>query len=412
MKLIDVLYETVIDLYERAPDKSEIVTSKLIDRFKDTHPEWDFSNVKYKFDKRSERYVDNMICHKKDENGIEHGISNDMKYQDIVHFDRACWKCRRQQAKRLSNKFTDDELRDEAKKYNTKSEFIYGSPNHYDAARKRDKQFYQDITSHMVPAGDKTQKIIYAHEFYDSEGKPYAAYIGLTNNSERRYKEHISGVYGEKKITTQVMKFLNDNPNYSHQYKELTDFVDFQTAVKLEDTWKNKYDKKGWIILNVAKTGSIGAPYRITNEQLKQKVIECGNQGMTYNEFRQKFNNIYSSIVRRKLHLPPYNYLDILSNKKRSYTRDEIMDMAKDYKSIAQIAKENPTLYGRIYLKGLVDDVRKLINDPLKDEKYYLEKIKDYNSVKDLRINNRKLYYVIHSRGLLDKVKKYYKSVS
>jgi predicted GIY-YIG superfamily endonuclease len=287
----------------------DVITQKIIDKLKDTNPEWDFTNVSYYFDTKGERFVNGMVCHKKDIDGNEHGISNDVLYQDINRFGRACWKCRRQQAK--PRRYTNDELADEAKKYNKKYDFLKGSPGFYDTARKRGKDFLEKITLHMTPSGESSDKLIYVHEFYDSDEKPYAAYVGLTNDSKRRYKEHVTGLYNDKKtITTQVAKFLKDNPNYTHEYKELTDYVDFKTAVRLENEWEKKYNEDGWIMLNVVKTGSLGSPYKVYNKEIRDKIKDCIENGMTLKEFMEKYSNLYSAIINRKLNRHPHNYLD------------------------------------------------------------------------------------------------------
>lgn len=56
-------------------------------------------------------------------------------------------------------KYSDQELEDEAKKYNTTAEFKKNSFLHFNAAQKRGKKFYDEITSHFLPekesAGEK-----------------------------------------------------------------------------------------------------------------------------------------------------------------------------------------------------------------------------------------------------------------
>ena len=48
-------------------------------------------------------------------------------------------------------KYSNQELEQEAKKYKTTAQFKKNAPLHFNAAVKRDKDFYQSITSHFVP---------------------------------------------------------------------------------------------------------------------------------------------------------------------------------------------------------------------------------------------------------------------
>jgi hypothetical protein len=238
-----------------------------------------------------------------------------------------------------TNRYTDDELRQEALKYNTKKDFKLGSPSHYISSKERNytknletgeyrgtSDFYHDITSHMVPAGNNLSKrMIYAHEFYNENGKPVAAYVGLTNDSDVRYKEHMSGVNRlNKEIITPVTKFIINNPTFKHVYKKLSDYVSSLDAVKLEHEWETNYKNEGWVMLNVAKSGSLGGGgyFIIDDKSIKDVVKMAVDDGLTLKEFREKYPSVHNAIYRRKLYLEPYNYLDHFTRMKRTPVDD------------------------------------------------------------------------------------------
>ena len=77
-------------LIKGTPNKEEdqVVTDKLTKMF----PQWDFSNVKYEF-KNGRRYLDGLYCPIKDENEIEHGVSNNLNVKDLIRRGNGCRKC-------------------------------------------------------------------------------------------------------------------------------------------------------------------------------------------------------------------------------------------------------------------------------------------------------------------------------
>jgi len=66
------------------------------------YPQWDFSNVEYYFDKgelspnmKGQRYLNNLYCPIKDENGNPHGVSNNLKVSYLYRGEGGCRECRR-----------------------------------------------------------------------------------------------------------------------------------------------------------------------------------------------------------------------------------------------------------------------------------------------------------------------------
>jgi hypothetical protein len=224
-------------------------------------------------------------------------------YQDFI----------KDMVKTKRDSYTKDELRDIAKEYNSIAEFIGKGKGARHAAirmgpfvtnpitgeKKNTYGFYNDITSHMTPLDNLSKRLVYVYEFYDENNTPLSAYIGLTYNSEKRKEQHIKGVdiYGKEKISA-VTKFMRENPTYKNKYKELTDYIDANDAIKMEKYWEEKYFNDGWDILNVATTGSLGGRYNYSNKNLISKALECD----TYRDLQKKYSStIYSALRRRGL---------------------------------------------------------------------------------------------------------------
>lgn len=270
--------------------------------------------------------------------------------------------------------WSDEEIYNEAKKYQHIKDFELGSPKAFGAAKNRgpfiiDKEtgrkkntleFYKKVTAHMIPLGNRNERIIYVHEFRDENENPVAAYVGLTYNSEKRYSQHISGVdYTDNPKDTQVTIFMRNNPQLKHYYKELTDYMDEVDAVKMEREWEDRYKNEGWLILSKKRAGSLGGGFRIKDSDLKDFIDNCYQNGMTLTDMRNKFPNQVNLIYRRKLHLPPHNYLNKFQRTVApNYTDESAYEKAMEYDSLGEIYSNNIKLYHVLSKRGLVNKVK------------------------------------------------------
>jgi hypothetical protein len=279
--------------------------------------------------------------------------------------------------------YTKDEIIDIAKNFKTKTDFRKKGKGAYDKALdfgpfitnpktgklKNTYDFFNSVTSHMEDNSNiLDKKLIYAHEFYDDNGEPIAVYVGLTRNSEKRKQEHITGIghYGKEDLTP-VTKFLKENPTYQHNYKELTDYVEPNEAVKMEKYWEHKYFTEGWDILNIAPTGSLGARRKKTLGELKKEVdyIHDVEGVKTLSDFMKKYPSLYITIVGIGLHKPDNeNFLLGKFNRKIIKTDDEIMDEVKKYNTYFDFLNDEK-LYNNIWGRKLLTKVKEYFNLPI-----------------------------------------------
>lgn len=107
----------------------------------------------------------------------------------------------------------------------------------------------EELFLNMSIVGSKYKRLIYAFEFTDK-----SVYIGLTYDSEERYRGHFINEHKNKSTPFKYFEKTNLNP----EFKLLTDYVDVELAIKLEGEYLEKYRQDGWNILNKKKTGGIG----------------------------------------------------------------------------------------------------------------------------------------------------------
>lgn len=271
---------------------------------------------------------------------------------------------------------TDDELEQEAKKYETKNDFKNNSRNHWEAALNRGPfvtdpktgkerntlGFYKKITAHMKPMGNLKNRLVYVHEFRDENGNPVAAYVGLTYDSELRYQQHVygKGYKGSTYKDTPVTTFLKENPNLKHVYKELTGYMDEKEAARTEEEWEDKYREEGWLILGKMKAGGLGGGgLRVSNDELKKTVEKAAQEGLKLSQFQKKYSSHSRLIYNRKLDLPPHNYLDILERKNAKPKSDEeVYTLATSFDTYDDMRLGDKNLYSTVSKRRLIPKVK------------------------------------------------------
>jgi len=279
-----------------------------------------------------------------------------------------------------NKKIPDEYIRKIAKKYEHKEDFRKGSPRAYGAAVNRgqkiepkthkrhyDYSFFEKVTSHMTPLGNTEERIIYVHEFTD-DGKPVAAYIGLTYNSQKRYKQHIDGIDKEgNKKDTPVTKFIRENPTLKHKYKELTNFLKPNEAVKQEQFWEDKYRDAGWLILGKARPGSLGASRRIKDSDLKDFVNIQAKKGLSFSDLCKQYPNQVNRIYTRGLHKNPHNYFEKFDYTP-NYTDESAFEKAMNYNSTSEIRNNDRGLYNALHKRKLIPKVEQAFEERDKDK--------------------------------------------
>jgi hypothetical protein len=228
-------------------------------------------------------------------------------------------------------------------------------------------EFLSEFTKDMIRTGNLSQRMVYAHEFYDGK-KPVAVYVGLTYNEELRYNQHIKGEYDEKKQTTPVTRFIKENPKLTHKYKRLSDYVEEIEALKLEDEWERKYKIGGWIVLNVKRVFSLGGKSTklvLGVDDLRDSINSFIKRGLDYYEIKLKYPAIINTIYTKKLQKPPYELLKDVEGYKRHRTISELIDELLEYDSVSELFNRNRYLYNTSYIRLGLKKLHKIYEDKI-----------------------------------------------
>ena len=302
--------------------------SKIYNRFKMRGPCLDINGNK-------------VLCKSKER------VKNTQQYLNLLTKDMT----------RVVTPYSDEELEAAAKKYQNVSDFREEDPVKEQQARRRGEEFWNRVTAHMTPKGNYGKKMVYGYEFFEKDENgdkaPIAVYVGLTSNEERRKIEHTKGVdfFGKESDKSAVSRFLKSNPKTEFNYKTFTNgYVPYDEAQKLEQEYEDKYRNDGWLILNVAKPGSLGRTFGISDEEIKNQI----DQYTDYSEYLSN-SSLLNRVKKRGL-----QYLTKNLKRNREYRTDqEIIDIAMTYDTYTDFMNDlKKTAWQAAYKRGLLDTIK------------------------------------------------------
>ena len=215
--------------------------------------------------------------------------------------------------------WTHEKCKEAALKYTNKRDFRLFDSCAYSASKKH--KYINDICSHMIPLNNAHYRCIYSIEFIESN----SVYIGLTYNMRERQMKRMN------RSGDTVTIYINKT-GYSPIYKQLTDYVNVELAIKLEEGYLIKYRNDGWNILNIAKTGGIGwtrKKHRYDDlEYVKSLVLEY----KSVVDLMKKNNALYLKIKGngwRDIIYPMLNYKKRYSTS--FWTKENLVEFTKKF---------------------------------------------------------------------------------
>lgn len=236
--------------------------------------------------------------------------------------------------------WTIEALQKEANKYETRGEFRSSNFKAYKRASVKkilDKLFEKHINNGYLKKEKYKENnyVIYVYEF-----KKYnIAYIGLTNDINRRDKQHI---WNKKEKMSLYCKENNISlPKYKILEKEL---ISNEAQLK-EQYWIDVYKKNNWDLFNSSKGGALGGNKTKWN---KNKLKTITKKYKNRNEFRINNNLAYVAACRKKIldelfENHPNN--GFLVKRNGYWTKENIKKEAKKYKYRSDFSKYNGSVY-------------------------------------------------------------------
>lgn len=294
-------------------------------------------------------------------------------------------------------KWTDETVIEASKQCKSAVEFRDRFSGAYDYAHKTDLWKTFTWLRHNTDPNKRTY-VIYAYE--DIVNK--FVYVGLTNNIERRIKEHRKKNYKNNIRKYDIVRqYFEDNGLVLPEPVIKCSGINGFEAQELEDYYKEEYRKNGWNIINTGKTGKkISSLGNLSFTPLTRE--DCAKVVKLYNGRKELETNswrVYATIKRN-------GWEDLLPPKlKRGSKVDKefYRKACNKYVDRNTIIKVNNKLYNLIKTHGWLDEFFPSRYDNL-SENEILERIKVYKTLKDLKINNYELYEFSKNKFDLNKI--------
>lgn len=209
-------------------------------------------------------------------------------------------------------KLTNAEILSIAMKYQTKKAFCLDHPSLYSHIMKYRSNKY-DFFKHMKPLGNKAKRYVYKIELGNT------VYIGLSFDPHRRFRQH--KLRGPAKPLIELGAKL----------EILTSLLSNFDAIEMESRLIKDFTEAGYIVLNKAKAGSLGAPHTLIPDDL---LIEASKMCTSRYDMARRFQSFYKLAYSRGI-------LDILF---KDHHNNGYKDLIKwDYEKILEVTTQDMT---------------------------------------------------------------------
>ena len=397
-----------------------------------------------------------LVCHEKDENGIEHGEFS-IRPDNIISGKQGCPKCYNDRRSRLQRKPIEEFIEKASLVHNGlyeyyKVDYINGKtkvcivcPTHGDFwqtpsahlnghgcpfcsgnAKKWDKDTceqearkYEYIYDFRMRSGgacnvaqrngwlkeytwlkkrppktadyNKDTKYIYAYEFIEQK----AVYVGLTNSIIKRDRSH------RNSKDSSVYKFAEECGCDIPTPRQLEEGVPIHESGKRESFWVEHYKKLNWRLLNRAKTGeresSIGStfPLKWNKKSIREKAKECGYD-LTL--FTERYSGAYEAILSRYKGLLNELFPDRLIHTHHT-VEDALLVVRKGhYKNRSQFRFDCQWAYRVLFENGMLDEVFGRPKTYTREEA--LLEADEYKTIEQIRLKNHRLWNYLRKNDL------------
>jgi predicted GIY-YIG superfamily endonuclease len=188
---------------------------------------------------------------------------------------------------------TKEECHKEALKYETKKEFKEKNSTVYKYSF--DHGWLDEICTHMKSLGSLTKRANYVYEFSDN-----SFYAGLTDNLDYRHEQHMD--LSDKHRDTSVTKHMRKTGLYP-VYKIINSYIDVEESQRVEDELIKEALLKNKNVLNVTKSGGLGAVPRVSDDELVNFASKYNSPG----EWKANEPNTYNISINRNSKMKGYH---------------------------------------------------------------------------------------------------------
>ena len=212
------------------------------------------------------------------------------------------------------------------------------------------RNFLDEICSHMIIKNNSQKRLIYRFIFSDNY-----CYVGLTYNIDKRKDNHL--LYDKNSPVFIHIKKTNLTPTL----ELLTDYIDVNKSIEMENYWMDKSKKDGYFLLNRSKFNSIGGCNTIWT---KEKCIEESQKYNTIKDLRDNNISAYNRILKNKWGKELFSHMKRPKNYNcSSLTKEQCIEISKKYTIINDFKTNNYSVYQYAvrhkFIKELTSNMKK-----------------------------------------------------
>lgn len=247
-----------------------------------------------------------------------------------------------------SNYWTKERVFEEARKYQTKSEFKKGCGSAYQVALENGwlKEMTWFIEGRLKAFTIKKNDSVYKYYWEETN----SIYIGRTLISQQKVRDSRHSTSEEDT----VFRYAKENGLAVPPMEIIEENITVKEGLEREDYWVNYYKERGYNVLNIAKTGigsgSIGAIG--FGKWTKEAVFEEAKKYQTRNEFLKGCSSAYD-VARKNKWLKEMTWF---VNGYVKWTKEKAFEESKKYQTRTQFCKHNKGAYNAALENGWLDE--------------------------------------------------------
>lgn len=176
-------------------------------------------------------------------------------------------------------------------------------------------------------------------------------------------------------------------------------------AQKLEKSVLEDYRKKGWNVLNKAKTGALGGKYLYWN---KERCIEAGRKCRTKSEFIKKYSGAYASAIKNGWYDEVSAHMVPLIAQSQQWDLEKVQAEALKYNTRKEFANKCIQAYNYARKNKLLNQICSHMYHSTFKKKWTFEALQTealkYNTRSEFGRNNTSAYSIAAKMKILDEI--------
>ena len=300
--------------------------------------------------------------------------------------------------------WTKQRIFEEAHEYSTKKEFEKGCGSAYQIAWKNGwlDEMTWFIEGRLKAFTIKKNDSVYKYYWKETN----SIYIGRT--LMRRQKDRDNEHSTDEEDT--VFRYAKENGLAVPPMEIIEENITVKEGLEREDYWVKYYKKKGYNVLNKAKTGvGSGSTGAIANGKwTKERVFEKASECKTRGEFQKKCISAYTKAYRNGW-LKEMTWFGVMRKNKGYWSNDKIFDEARRYKTRSDFQINSRRAYELARQKNLISKMT-WFEDKKKPNGFWLNKENIYQEAKKYKSRSEFVkccsgaYNVAWKNGWLDEL--------